>query len=690
MERTKARKARFMSHFLKFTGKIILVFVCAGGIGAALLGNGWGIPLGIVALVAVSWGGTKLGQQLRNQKLKRIAEPTVLKTKDGFSFRDLNHNGTLDIYEDSRQSVTDRVQDLLSKMTIEEKAGLMFSPQMDVVAAQEIALKGGANYGGDAVKQILCNKINTFAAMGSLPPREFAQWHNALQRAAQQTRLGIPVTICSDPRHVFVRQTNPFTTQKDEGVSSWPSSLGFGAAADEIMAEQYGKIVAKELRALGIHFALHPCADTATEPRWPRICETYGEDSELNGRLAAAYIHGMEGDVLGANSVACCIKHFPGGGPQKDGDDPHFAFGKEQIYPGEQFNYHLAPFRTVIERGVTAVMPYYGVPIGVDGVEAVGFNFNKAITHDLLRKEMGFQGIVHTDYSIIEGLKIFGISCIPGRAWGIEQLNANQRLMRALDASVDQIGGECCAKRLAKLVRKGLVAESRLDESCARILKVKFELGLFDNPFVNENLAEVICRSQKHTEAGENAMRRSLVLLKNENHILPLKPGIKVYVEGFTLQQAAPYAQVVSKPQEADCALVWLDVPSRADHRDPMMMMFQSGELTYTEKQKEHMKNLMKICPTIVALRLTRPAVIPELKHEATAILAEFNASPEIILQAVFGKFSPSGKLPFTLPASMEAVRRSKSDTPFDCDVVCWPFGFSLSYPKKETNEALP
>lgn len=183
----------------------------------------WGAVLGAALPVVLYFSSLLLGRFVRNQKLKRSGGAPVLKTADGFSFRDLNKNGRLDVYEDPRQPIELRVEDLLRQMTVEEKAGLLFSPQMDVVPAEKIAAKGGFTFGGDAVKMLWNRHINTLACMGSMPPGEFARWHNALQRAAEQTRLGIPVTLCSDPRHVYVKQSNPLSTQKDEGLSPWPS-----------------------------------------------------------------------------------------------------------------------------------------------------------------------------------------------------------------------------------------------------------------------------------------------------------------------------------------------------------------------------------------------------------------------------------------------------------------------------------
>lgn len=616
-------------------------------------------------------------------KMHGYPEAETLTSEDGLRFRDLNKNGKLDVYEDPRQPIGKRVEDLLSQMTVEEKAGLMFSPQLDVCKPERIGTKGMEATGGSALEIILGRKINTVCAMGTLSPREFVRWHNTIQKVAECSRLGIPVTICSDPRHVNIKKDNPLAMQRGEGLSSWPGQLGFAAARDEKLVEEYAKIASEELRAIGIRFALHPALDTATEPRWCRISETYGEDAELNAKLGAAYVRGMQGKELGKESVACCIKHFPGGGPQKDGWDPHFSYGKEQVYPGGKFEYHMIPFKKVIREGVAAVMPYYGMPVGLDGIEEVGFNFNKTVTKDILRDQLGFDGIVHTDYSIIDGIRVLGKTVIPGRAWGCENLNSEERILKALDASVDQIGGEFCAHKLAKLVQEGRVPEERLDVSCRKILELKMRLGLFDHPYLDEETAARECNKPEHQAKAKEAMRRSLVLLKKEKdgkQMLPLTGRPKLYVQGVPEEIAKEYGELVNSPQDADAAVVWLEAPHRPDHRELLSNMFLSGNLEYTEKETAQLEKVMKSCPTIVVIHMIRPAVIPEIAKDAAGVLAEFDASADVVMDAIFGKFSPTGKLPFTLAASQEAILKQKSDTPFDMEEPLYPFGYGLTY----------
>jgi beta-glucosidase len=606
-----------------------------------------------------------------------------LHDESGFQFRDLNKNGKLDIYEDPRQPVEKRVEDLLSQMTMEEKVGLMFSPMIGQVDPNNLNKKPPSPKAVSVREALAVRHINTFGCIGKAIPEKFASWHNECQKAAECTRLGIPITLCSDPRHTYTQSNNPLANLSDSSVSSWPVPLGLAAARNPQLVEDFGRIAKQELCALGIRFAIHPVADTATEPRWMRILETFGEDAELNGTLVAAYIRGFQGERLDACSIACCAKHFPGGGPQKDGEDPHFPYGKDQVYPGNMFRYHLKPFEQAIAAGVAAVMPYYGRPIGVDGIEEIGFNFNRSVIQGLLRDKLGYAGLVYSDYNIIEDFKIFGIKLMPARAWGLEDNTPQERLEKAINAGVDQLGGESCTHLLIDLVRKGRITEDRLDDSCRRILGLKFQLGLFDNPYVNVEETIAICGKPEFQTAGDEAMRRSLVLLKKEKdgkQFLPLSGKPKVYTEGFDLKTVEQFAEPVKDIRKADFALIRLGTPYRLDLRELFALLFKGGDLDYTKKQKKHIKGIMESCPTIVSVKLLRPAVIPEIAERAAGIIGEFEVKDSILLEAIWGKFSPSGKLPFELPCSMDAVKMQKSDVPYDSQQPLYPFGFGLSY----------
>jgi len=299
---------------------------------------------------------------------------------------------------------------------------------------------------------------------------------------------------------------------------------------------RFGEIARQEYRAVGIHVELHPMADVATEPRWARISGTFGEDFELVGRLTAAYIRGFQGDELGPASVACMTKHFPGGGPQAEGEDPHFPYGKDQVYPGGRFEDHLRPFESAFAAGTAQVMPYYGRPVGTD-LEPVGFGFNQGVITGLLRGRFGFDGVVCTDWALVSDLPMPDGSVWEAKAWGVEELDPAERLIKIIEAGCDQLGGETLPELLVEVVQAGRISESRIDESARRILRDKFRLGLFDDPYVDPDVAAKTCGSDAFRAAGSDAQRRAMVLLANDG-LLPLEPGKRLYVDGLDAETA--------------------------------------------------------------------------------------------------------------------------------------------------------
>ena len=262
-------------------------------------------------------------------------------------------------------------------------------------------------------------------------------------------------------------------------------------------------------------------ADLATEPRWPRISGTFGEDAQLSAKLIKAYVLGLQGNELSATSVAAMTKHFSGGGPQKEGLDPHFDFQKGQVYPGKNFNYHLIPFEAAFAAHTAAIMPYYGVPTGQTS-EDVGFSYNKDIITGLLRNKYHYDGVVCTDWGLVTDANM-GSFVWPARAWGVEKLSKEERVAKIINAGVDQFGGENCPEVVVQLVKDGKISEKRIDESVKRLLRQKFQLGLFDDPYVDVAQSEKIFSDAKGKEEGEASQRRAITLLKNDNKQLPLK-----------------------------------------------------------------------------------------------------------------------------------------------------------------------
>ena len=611
---------------------------------------------------------------------------------DGNTFRDLNKNGELDVYEDSRESLERRIDDLIQQMTLAEKAGLMFQPPLAFDENGEVIERANFKMGYGTYDAINKRLINHFNVHGSAPVTKMAAWHNQIQEFAERTRLGIPLTLSTDPRH-SLRDSDMATSVRTEGFSLWPEPIGFGAIGDGAVAEEFGRIANQEYRAVGIRMALHPMADLATEPRWARTVGTFGEQAELSSRLVAGYIRGFQGETIGTESVLTMTKHFPGGGPQAKGLDAHQFYGADQAYPGDNFEYHLKPFEAAFAAGTAQIMPYYGIPNGQTS-EDVAMAFNKDIITGMLRGRYEFEGVVCTDWSVISDKGGPGFIAMRARAWGVENLSVADRFVKALDAGVDQFGGEEIPEVLVQAVEDGLISEGRLDRSVRRILKDKFRLGLFDNPYVNVEEAKNIAGQPSFVEAGRLAQRKSLVLLKNENTesgtVLPLKQGVRLYLEGVDPEVASQYGQVVDRLEDADVAILRLKAPYEPPRTDLYLgeniieTILHQGDLDFKGEELRRIRDVMQSKPTIISIYMERPAVIPEIAAEAAGLIAEFGAEDNALLDVVFGEFNPVGRLPFELPSSMSAVEAQFEDVPHDSQDPLFNFGFGLSYSSED------
>jgi len=596
------------------------------------------------------------------------------------TYRDLNKNGKMDIYEDSSQPVEARVNDLLNQMNLEEKAGTMFIHGAFVNEDGTIEKKEDATGFSAMLPSVVENirerKMNHFN-LWEVPGLEaLATGINAIQKEAENSRLGIPVTIASDPRHHF---SDNIFTMTATFFSQWCETLGFAAIGEEDLVKKFAEIVRQEYVAVGIRESLHPQIDMATEPRWPRISGTFGEDAQLTARLVKAYIRGLQGDQLDSNSVACMTKHFPGGGPQKEGLDPHFEFQKGQIYPGNHFDYHLVPFEAAFEVNTAAIMPYYGVPVDQTD-ENVAMAYNRTIITELLREKYQYQGVVCTDWGLITDVDM-GATIWPARAWGVEHLSEAERVKKMINAGVDQFGGENRPELVVQLVTEGELSEERIDESVKRLLRQKFQLGLFDNPYVDVERVTQIVGKPEFMAAGQASQRRAMTLLKNGDNILPLQGKLKIYVKNMADSIAAQYGTLVDNPADADLAILRIQTPwYPVDTKNFFAKGFHHGDLDFKGEAKQEILQLLKTVPTIVDIYLDRPAVIPEINTHAKALLANYGASDAAVLDVIFGKAQPEGKLPFELPSSMEAVRDQLTDVPYDSKDPLYPFGFGLSY----------
>ncbi|MFD4376361.1 glycoside hydrolase family 3 protein [Streptomyces sp. NPDC058486] len=564
-------------------------------------------------------------------------------------------------YQDAGRPVDERVEDLLARMTPEEKAGQLFHTILTMNPDGTPVTEPDAALSRFTTPELIAGRgLTHFNLLGSHGAREMAQWHNAIQELAAGTRLGIPVSLSTDPRHAFT--DNIGASFNSGAFSAWPEALGLAAVRDPELVFRFADTVRREYLSVGFRTALHPQIDLATEPRWSRQSGTFGSDAKLTGELVEAYVRGLQGETLGPDSVAAMVKHFPGGGPQKDGEDPHFPHGKEQVYPGGLRDLHLEPFRAAIAAGCSQMMPYYGQPIGTDW-EEVGFGFNKGVITGLLREELGFGGIVCADWGLLTDSVIFG-EPHEARAWGVEHLSVAERTAKALDAGVDQFGGEQCPEVIVELMASGRIPEARVDASVRRLLREKFLLGLFDERrYVDpDEAAETVGRTD-FTAAGAAAQRRSLTVLTSGP--LPLSGRPRLYVEGVDPEIAAAYGEVVAAPEEADLAVLRLRTPYE-DRPGRFESFFHSGTLAFEEPELGRILALLATVPTVVCVNLERPAVLPEIATQAAALLADYGASDAALLDVAFGRARAEGRLPFELPRSMDAVRAARPDVPND------------------------
>jgi len=616
---------------------------------------------------------------------------------DGKTFKDLDRNGRLDPYEDWRLPADERVDDLLRRMTLPEKAGMMmFAANSGFVGPNGTVLKKLAPLPPGALKSpvnvagvpgfdradkpspealIRDKHVRWIAVSVGGKPSDAARWANHIQEIAEGDRLGIPVVLASDPIQTTNRLPGGALPPPDRRkiTSSWPDQIGLGAIGDAAVVRRFGRIGAAEFRALGLRMVLNPMADVTTEPRWNRIPGTFGEDAALNAKLVAAYVVGFQGRTLGPDSVLTAVKHFPGDGPVKDGFDPHNPYGKHLTYPAGMLDYHLEPFRAGIAAGTTTIMTSYGIP---DGIDTVGSAFSKPVVTGLLRGRLGFKGIVLSDW----------LRAMP---WGVENLSVEQREALMIAAGVDQFGGEHEPRYLIDLVKKGEVSEARLNESVRRLIKPMFEIGLFENPYVDPAAADRIVDSPAYAAAGAQAQRDAIVLLKNRDAILPLKPGVKLFLSGFEKTPALLASRVVRDMSRADAIVVKVEAPYVVDktgtaffkvtHQGPLVYRGadNAADLTRIEKAATTGK------PVIVVIGMERPAVLSEWADRAAAILATFGSDDDAVADILTGSAAPRGKLPFDLPADEASVGHQKEDAPHDFARALFRQGFGLTYSPK-------
>ncbi|HUQ46109.1 MAG TPA: glycoside hydrolase family 3 N-terminal domain-containing protein [Gemmatimonadaceae bacterium] len=639
------------------------------------------------------------------QPMRRIAQPALgvrsapIIEKSGLRFKDLNRNGALDAYEDWRVPAELRVRDLLARMSLEEKAGVMMHGTARSAGAAG-SVGAGAKYDVAANRALIVDAaVNSLITRLGGAPADQAEANNSLQEIAESTRLGIPVTVSSDPRNHFQAVIG---ASAGAGLfSQWPETLGFAALRDAALVRRFADVARQEYRAVGIHETLSPQADLATEPRWSRITGTFGEDARLAGRLVRAYVEGFQHGGGGADreGVLAVVKHWVGYGAQKNGWDSHSSYGRYAAISERHLEYHVAPFRGAFAANVAGVMPTYSIlqDATLDGrpLEQVGAGFNRQLLTDLLRGREGFRGVILTDWAITNDCSALCRDGVPAgerpswahiaMPWGVEDMTMQARFVKALQAGVDQFGGTEQTSVLVQAVRSGSVSERRLDESVQRILRQKFQLGLFENPYVDPARATRVVGSAAFQAHADRAQRRSFVLLENRRRLLPLSArGTRVYLHRVDPVVAARHGfVVVNDPAQADVAIVRADAPFETLHPGYVFGAMQhEGDLGFRDGNADYeaIKRISALVPTVVTVYLDRPAILTAVRERASALLANFGTSDAALLDVLTGKARPEGRLPFELPSSMQAVDAQRPDLPHDSARPLYRIGFGRRY----------
>ena len=712
---------------------------------------------------------------IRNEGGKELAMADLrIKEVDGQAFKNLSGEKELLPYEDWRLPCELRAEDLAKRLSLEQIAGLMlWSPHQLVPFVPGLPFKGHYD-GGDFVPGVtdpaaLTDEQKKFASEEHL--RNFllvttesaetaARWNNNLQKLAESSPLGIPVCISSDPRHAAGKKSAEFSGTGRE-VSRWPEGLGMAATFDVALMKEFAKVIAKEYRALGITQALGPQIDLATEPRWMRLEDTMGANTGMVAAFAKAYCDGLqttEGaeNGWGKDSVAAMVKHWPGGGTGESGRDAHYAYGKYAVYPGGRFEDHLKPFTEGafrLEDGTVkaaAVMPYYTVCWDQDKKygENVGNSYSRYIIEDLLRKRENYDGVVCTDWGITDD-PLGPVGGFETRAHGVEHLTEAERYLKILSNGVDMFGG--CSRKEPVLQAYALgceqygetVMRQRMEQSAARILTLMFRVGIFENPYLDPQESAGIVGAPEFVEAGLAAQRRSVVLLKNKENVLPLKKRTKIYVPGRhldshytffrTIQPAVelqPLSQkdaegfftLVDTPEEAEAAVVFVESPlcdcytqedldkggngylpitlqyrpykaeaarehaiARGDFRenDCDRTYINKGNSPYNASDLDNIlsaRAAMGDKPVIVVLQLHNPAVVAEFEKQADGIVAHFGVENKVLMEILTGEAVPGGRLPLLLPANMETVERHCEDIADDMEAYMDECGNCYDY----------
>lgn len=608
---------------------------------------------------------------------------------DGYQFIDLNGNGELDVYEDWRQDAETRAADLVSQMTVREKIAQMQHPTYLPRADGKIApyLKEYCSEYG--IGMLLIRELNSVEAA--------ATTMNTIQEYAESSRLGVPVLVSMDSVHGLSYVS---------GATVTPHNLALAATRDEALVTKLAEIARDEHLAVGVRMTLSPEADIASEPRWGRVMETFGEDPDLVTQMVTAQVVAFQNgrDGLNTGSIVACMKHFPGAGPQMEGKDTSPIISSE-----ETLQIHLKPYYAALEVNVASIMPYYSVPLALDMENsAIG---SKATLQDLLRDKMGFTGIIQTDWGMI-----WAIQEALGTMTGEEVSDEEAILIGVTQSRVDGIGGESI--RLIDLMeeytQEGKIDEAILTAAATRIVKVKFEMGMFENPYCDVDYAVSFVGNEENQKVNLQAAREAMTLLKNDG-ALPLNPDAKQTIlvcgprafdtdslvggwssaqDGLTIADAvAAYAgenttvltekedvEVIKElAQQADVIIVSIGEPSY--QHDPV---WGYDTLEIVQSQQEILEAAVASGKTVITVVTGgRPYILTWCDENTNAILEAYYPGAKggiAIAETLFGMNNPTGKTPMQFPRNMESVNAQEGDVSFDLENPLYDYGFGLSY----------
>ena len=576
---------------------------------------------------------------------------------DGYQFKDLNDNGALDPYEDWRLTPEERAEDLLSQMDATQKASQMV--HLTLVSKKDSWFNEN-NVGFALVYEYIFDSAT-----------EAAKRTNEIQELSESAPLGIPVIFSMDTEAgaAFVKD-----------ATFLPDEINQGAVNDPELVTRLNQVLKEELMAVGVRMALSPDADLITDPRWGRNQECYSEDTDVVQSLIVAAVQALQGgSELTEDSVIATVKHFPGSGGQTDGVD-----GTPLTIQEDSIDLHLAGFRAAIEAGVAAVMPYgYStVPyLGGDAVENSA-DQSAAVMTDLLRGELGYTGLIQTD-------------------WGLNFVGAT-------NAGADILGG--AGVRSTRQLVEG-VDEERLTDACRRILIAKFQLGIFENPYVDEENAAQVLGSQEHRAVAKEAAARSFTLLKYENasplagqklvvagtlaeDVRALNSGWTakdpVELAGTTILEAfqnkagsenvtyIPDASQVPADLSGTTAVVVIGEASGT--HEPA---WGTDTLEFPQEQVDLVKALKDAGANVVEVVLmNRAYVMTDMVDMADSVLLAYRpgvtCGAEAIAEALFGETAITGKTPFQIPRTMEQVLNQREDLPKDIQDPLFEYGFGI------------